>query len=494
MIDIVPTEGPPSLDDYASYASLAPHVQELRTEALALVPKLHGRRVWMLSATRQGGGIAEMMPRLVSLLQELGVDTRWVVLRPGGAEFFRLTKRIHNLIHGTGAPVFGPQDRELYDAVSTEGAEAMSALVREDDVIIAHDPQPAGVASLVQRNTGAFALWRCHIGVDEHTRETRAAWHFLEPWLRGFDHAVFTAPEYIPEYLSSRASIIHPAIDPLGPKNESLSPHRVLNLLCASGLHQNIHPIVPPKFRRRVMRLQPDGSWGPATEPEEIGLLYRTSIVQVSRWDRLKGFSGLLQAFSLLKQLARSGKLSLTREPARRIEVARLVLAGPAPSDVDDDPEAEDVLREMADLYQKLNPATQRDIILLSVPLASRTENAHVINALQRSASVVVQNSLREGFGLTVTEAMFKRVPVLTSNACGLRQQVRDGVDGRTLHAGDPDALALTLMEMLNDPYCRHLWGRNAEHNVVENFLVFTQVRRWLEVLTQVVERRLHHA
>jgi len=243
--------------------------------------------------------------------------------------------------------------------------------------------------------------------------------------------------------------------------------------------------VLRPPFSDLANRLQPGGEFRPAIWPEEIGLLTRPIVTQVSRWDRLKGFEPLLRAFALLKQRARTDGARFTPGHRRRLDIARLVLAGPMASGVADDPEANGVLRELAESCLALEPYVQSDIALVTLPMQAPRENALMVNALQRASSLVVQNSLREGFGLTVTEAMWKRIPVLTnSRACGPRQQVRDGVDGRLV--SDPESieeLAEVLIDMLADPDRADAWGRNAQRRVHEHFLLFSQLRGWLDVL-----------
>ena len=174
----------------------------------------------------------------------------------------------------------------------------------------------------------------------------------------------------------------------------------------------------------------------------------------------------------------------------RRIDLARLVLAGPVPSAVDDDPEGKEVLAELIELYRSLPAAVQEDVALLSLPMENPEQNASMVNALQRASSVVVQNSIREGFGLTVTEAMWKHVPVLTNRqACGPRHQVRDSIDGCVI--GDPEnveELAAGLDAMLASPGRREYRGRNAQRHVHERFLIFTPLREWLDLLSELIE------
>jgi len=479
-----------SLDDYASFAHLAHSVHELRSEAATLVPRLKGRALWMVNSTAQGGGVAEMLPMQVLLLRELGVDAHWAVMGSDQPEFFKLTKRLHNLIHGAGDLQLGAADKALYDQVSQVNAEWLRARLRPNDILVIHDPQPLGAGALAARGGTFHTVWRCHIGVDEHNAATRAAWAFLKPYAEKFDQAVFSAPEYIPDFLAGRATVIHPAIDPLSHKNRELHPHKLTGVLCNSGLSEPRAPVLTSPFPTRVQRLQPDGTFGPPSQPDEIGLLYRPMVTQISRWDRLKGFRQLTEGFLRFKRCPSGSRNQHAARHLRRQDIVRLVLAGPDPVSVQDDPEAQEVLAELCDHFQSLPRDCQQDIVLLTLPMESRKQNALMVNALQRCSTVVVQNSLREGFGLTVTEAMWKALPVLASSACGLRQQIRDGVDGRLVSDPNaPDEIASVLDEMLRQPQSLEHMGRSAQLRVHTEFLLFTQLSRWLRLLALKLPR-----
>jgi trehalose synthase len=491
LIEIVPVHEGMTLADYESVAELAAHVRQLKAEAATLTPLLEGRKVWMLNSTAQGGGVAEMLPKIVSLLRELGVECDWAVIGSDVPEFFTLTKRLHNLIHGRGEPDLSAEDAALYEAVNRENADSLRGHLGPRDILVVHDPQPLPCGTMLRRDLGIYTIWRCHIGLDEHLPATRAAWKFLQPWIAGYHHAVFSAVEYIPEYLAGHVSIIHPAVDPLSHKNRELSPHKLVGVLSNSALAIEHQPVLTDSFDHLARRLQADGSFEPATWPEEIGLLFRPIVTQVSRWDHLKGFGPLLEAFVHLKTRLQDGR-NLHPRSRRRLELVRLVMAGPEADSIQDDPEAQDVLRGLIETYGDLDPELQKDVVLLNLPMASRKENALMVNALQRCATVVVQNSLREGFGLTATEAMWKRVPVMGTHACGLRQQIRDGLDGRlVVDAEDPEGIVEILDEMLADPVERDRWARSAQRRVHDEFLIFGQLRKWLQVLATCAERRL---
>lgn len=491
MLQFVAVDDRRKLEDYEEVDAVAPAVRALRAEAAALMPRLAGRTVWLVNSTARGGGVAEMLPPLVAVLRELGVRTEWVVIGSEEQEFFQLTKHLHNLIHAEGEPRLGRAERELFERVNRENAEALRPHVRAGDVLIVHDPQPLPLAALLRESVPLVTIWRCHIGVEVENAATLAAWEFLSPWLAAYDHTVFSAAEYVPRSLASRATVIYPGIDPLAAKNRDLPPREVADVMCSAGLIVCPEPTVRPVFAAVAQRSLPDGRWAAANAGEGIGLLTRPIVTQISRWDLLKGWLPLMLAFA---QLKRSAYSAATEDPLhqRRLELARLVLAGPEPAAIQDDPGAQSMLEELRAAYVALDSSVQRDIAILALPMASRDENALMVNALQRASTIVVQNSLREGFGLTIAEAMWKRMPVLSnSRACGPRHQLRDGVDGRLVE--DPEdisGLASALIEMLADPLRLERWGQAGQERVREHFLMFSQLRAWGRLLTEMLSGR----
>jgi trehalose synthase len=477
------------LDDYAGNPQFARALAELREEARALVPELAGRTIVLVSAAAHGGG-AEMLPRMVALLEALGVKARWAVIGAERPEFFRLTKRLQDMLYGTGTGELSAADRALFEQVGKENAAELAQSLAPEDVLVVHDPPPLVCGSLIEQAIGARAVWHCHVGLDARNAATQAAWEFLRPYVECYDHAVFSAPEYIPDYLAGRATIIHPALDPESHKNRELAPHKLVGILCNSGLTQSRHPVLTPDFESPALRLGPDGTFRPANQPEDIGLLYRPTVTQVARWDRLKGAAPLLEAFRLIKQdRLDTAALGGTRH-VRRKEILRLVLAGPDPASIADDPGAGDALGELIAAYRALEPRLQQDVALLTLPMTSRKENALMVNALQRCSTVVVQNSIREGFGLTATEAMWKRCALVVSRACGLRQQVRDNVDGLTVsNPEDPVELGQAIERLLADPPLRERLARNAQRRVHRHYLIFGQLAAWMRTLVSVVGR-----
>lgn len=472
-----------TLAQHAQHANLAPLVESLRAEAAPLARSLSGRTLWMINSTAQGGGVSEMLPGIVSHLRELDIRTEWAVIESDDDAFFQLTKRIHNMIHGDGEAGLGAADRSLLERVNRDNADALRHEIRRGDIVVVHDPQPVPLAGMLRESTEVTAVWRCHIGLDHENDATADAWRFLQPYAAEYDHAVFSAPEYVPPYLEGHSSIIHPALDPLTPKNRPLNVQSVVAVLVRSRLLQEPGPTLELPFDPPVRRLQPDGTWQVAVRPDDLGLLTRPIITQVSRWDRLKGFLPLMRGFARFRQQLRD-------DPAhedsvrRRLALSRLILAGPDPDSVADDPEGREVLDELRTAYLDCDAEIRSDIALLALPMHDPAVNALIVNALQRVSTVAVQNSLREGFGLTITEAMWKGVPVLSNSmACGPRQQIRDNVDGRLI--GDPediDAIADALHAMLSTDQLDE-WGRNAQQHVHEHFLIYSQLRHWVRLL-----------
>ena len=484
VMELVEIPDGPSLEEYGASMHLTQAVAELRATASQLAPRLAGRTLWMVNSTARGGGVAEMLPRLVGVLNELGVSTKWAVIGTDKMPFFDLTKRMHNLIHGSGKPELSAADKALYDEVSTDLCGEFKSWLKASDLLVVHDPQPAGLGAKVKTEVGAKAVWRCHIGLDQDLPQTRAAWGLLEPYITQYDHAIFTAREYIPKCLSDRASLIRPSLDPYGYKNRQFSIAEGVSILVAAGLMKATGSLLPKPFSRPAERLQADGTFKPATEPEDLGILFRPTITQISRWDRLKGWKPLMDGFVRLKESAASESNSDLRHA---IESSRLLLGGPEPAAVADDPEAKDVLDELCSTYRQLNADIQKDIALLSLPMSSHRENQLMVAALQYASAIVVQNSIQEGFGLTVTEPMWKGTPVVVSNACGIRQQVQADRDGVMINdPNDPAKVAQALRTSLADPKRRQAMARNAQRRVRDEFLIFNQAKQYLQVLAKV--------
>jgi trehalose synthase len=479
-----------TLDDHMAVADLAGTVRALQGHAARIAPRFEGRTLWMINSTEHGGGVAEMLPALVTLLRELGIHTEWLVLEADDPRFFVLTKRLHNLIHGIGDPALTEEDRLAFEATNRRNAEVIRTMVQPGDIVAVHDPQPMPLAAMLREHVDIRTLWRCHIGLDERNEATNAAWRFLRPYAAAYDASIFSAPEYIPRFVE-RAHVVHPSIDPLTAKNMHLGLHHTVQILANGGLLVPPGPVLTDDWDARAERLQADGTFAAATEPEDIGLLTRPIITQVSRWDVLKGFLPLMHGFAELKRRLAAGEGPCDGVPGRRAKYVRLVLAGPDPDSVADDPEGQQVLRELCDAYVELPAETRSDIALVTLPMKDTDQNALLVNALHRVSTIVAQNSLREGFGLTITEAMWKRVPVLSnSRAVGPRHQLHDGVEGRLIRDPENTAeLADAMLEMLCDTAGLEAWARAAQHRAREKFLIFGQLEHWLERVADLADR-----
>ncbi len=499
MIQLIDIEVEHTIEEYATDTVLRDSVRAMQNAVTDDVAALDGRTVWMVNSTASGGGVAEMMPKLVGLLRALGVETEWAVIDVDEPVFFEFTKEIHNLLHGAGDPELVDHERSIYEATSRSVADELEDRIGPEDVLVVHDPQPLAAGAMVADGLDVPAVWRCHIGSEERSEKSRTAWEFLRPWIVDYDRTVFTLPAYVPAFLETEADIIPPAIDPFSAKNRRLKPQEAATILARADLIDTDHPV--ERFDQPARRLQADGTFASATDPRDIGLLFRPTICQISRWDSLKGFVPLLRGFAELKRDARSavdasavtnggdGPAETSRSDAhrQRIDDARLLLVGPDPSSVADDPEGREALENLEEEWLALDPEVRSDIAVVVMP-PDQHDSALVINALQRCSSVVAQNSLQEGFGLTVTEAMWKRAVLMGSDTGGIGAQITDGKNGRLVpDSGDPASVAHTLDDVLGSPERWDDWSYNAQRHVTDNYLVFEQVTRWLDTLGDVV-------
>ncbi len=451
-------------------------VSELERMAARLRQRYEGRVIWNVNSTASGGGVAELLHSLLAYARGLGIDTRWAVIE-GSPEFFRITKRIHNALHGEpgDGSELGEAQRAHYDRTSSGNAAELCELVRPGDLVILHDPQTAGLIAPL-RESGARVLWRCHVGADHPGPETDRAWAFLAPYLQRADGFVFTRPEYVPEVCDhGRSVIVPPSIDPFTPKNQELDEARVRAILAHADLVSGSGYAEAP-----VLRLE-DGS---TCRLERRAQVIREGqapagdtplVLQVSRWDRLKDPVGVLDGFVVA-----------LRRP--EVDGAHLMLVGPDVAGVSDDPEGAEVFREVEARWRGLPEPQRRRVHLVNLPMDDIVENALMVNALQRHATVVVQKSLREGFGLTVTEAMWKGRPVIGSAVGGIQDQIEHGVSGWLLtEPTEPLAFATALTRILGDPELARRLGRNARRRAGELFLVVRSLTRyaglieWLE-------------
>jgi len=391
---------PPRLEDYEAIIG-SPELEEIRY----LARPLCGKTVKMVNSTAVGGGVAEILNRLIPLMGELEVNTRWDVIT-GGNDFFEVTKAFHNALHGAEYH-FTKQAQEIFLLANEQNRARMAF---DEDVIVIHDPQPANLITARKDHSNKW-IWRCHIDLSNPHPEV---WGFLRPMVDQYDASIFSSPAFsrqlsIPQYL------FFPCIDPLSEKNRPLDDATVQRVCDDMGVDRS-----------------------------------RPIVTQISRFDRLKDPVGVIQAFKL----------------AKKYVDCQLVLAGGGATD---DPEGAVVLQEVMDAA-----GDDPDIIILNLPPWSALE----INALQTASTVVVQKSLKEGFGLTVTEALWKGKPTIAGAVGGIPTQVIHKLTGMLVHS--VEGCAYQIRYLLTHPELAQRLGQNGREHVKENFLMTTNVKRWL--------------
>jgi trehalose synthase len=446
-----------------------------RFEATAATARalLQGRMVVNVNSTATGGGVAELLQTLLAYARGAGVDARWVVIE-GDPRFFEITKRIHNHLYGTpgdGGPL-GAAERRDYEDTLRRNVTGVLDLVHADDIVVLHDPQTAGLAAAIRR-AGARVVWRCHVGIDSPNGHSECGWEFVRPYVDEADGFVFSCEWFAPDWVPRpRLAVIAPSIDPFSAKNESIDPATVVPMLQYVGLLGGGGREPVGTFTRR------DGSRGHVTRrvdlvgtgpppPRDAPI-----VLQASRWDALKDMPGVLVGFA-------DYVLDHTD--------AHLLLAGPQTSGVADDPEANSVLQECIALWRKLPKAAQRRIHLACVPMHDPDEAAAIVNALQRHATVVVQKSLAEGFGLTVAEAMWKSRPVIGSAVGGIVDQIVSGETGILLDdARDLERYAQSICSLLDDPTEADRLGTNGRQRAAQKFLGDRHLEQWTQLFARI--------
>ncbi len=419
---------------------------------------LGGATVWHVNTTATGGGIAELLRASIEWHERTGLRTRWMVIS-GSPEYFALTKRLHEMLHGRdslGQPLT-PADQACYQETTAAAAHAALDVIRPGDVAVLHDPQPLGMAAALDR-AGVRVIWRSHIGTRQNGRQVDDAWTFLRPFLPGCRRFVFSAQDYIPVFLPpGQTAVIHPSIDPDSVKCADLDDEAVARLVTQIGLQS------PAAL----------GDHGPARVIQDRPLAPEDEVIlQVARWDRLKDVPGVLTAYA--RHIA----------PHCR---ADLVLAGPDPQDIPDDPVGLSVFNDVVALRAELAPEVRARIHLVVLSLRDQDTNARIVNALQRRATVIVQKSLEEGFGLAVTEAMWKRRAVVASAVGGLTEQITDGVHG--LLVKDPSDLAAfgaAVTTLLADPPLRARLTAAAHDEVANRFLISRELADYARLYREV--------
>jgi trehalose synthase len=399
---------PPHLDDYKSIVGQG-QIDTLRF----LAREVKGKTIKMVNSTAVGGGVAEMLNRLVPLLSELDVPTDWDVIT-GGNDFFEITKAFHNALQG--APYELTQSaKDVFMMYNEQNRERIRF---DEELVVIHDPQP--VALVRSKNkTAASWVWRCHIDLSN---PNPGVWEFLRPFVEKYDAAIFSSQSFarqlpIPQYL------FYPCIDPLSEKNKELPDSQVQQVCDEFGIDRS-----------------------------------RPIVTQVSRFDRSKDPVGVVHAYKL----------------AKKYVDCQLVLAGGGAAD---DPEGAAVLQEVKEAADN-----DPDIIILDLPPWCALE----INAIQRASTIIVQKSLKEGFGLTVTEALWKGKPTIAGAVGGIPNQIMHKLTGVLVHS--VEGCAFQIRYLLTHPEFAHRIGANGHEHVKENFLITTNVKRWL-LLYRILEQ-----
>jgi trehalose synthase len=395
------------LDAYAQVAG-----EDVIDHLTQLAAHLRGRKVVHVNSTKIGGGVAEILAKLVPLSRELEVDAGWEVIT-GEGEFFECTKAFHNALQGNRLTI-GDRLLKVYQDTNAANAERLRPLLEEADFVFIHDPQPAPLIRHCPQRKGKW-IWRCHI---DASRPYRPVWRYLRHDVASYDASIFSLADFA-QNLPHPKYIIPPSIDPLAEKNIDLYQEEIDGICQHFGLDRD-----------------------------------RPILLQVSRFDRFKDPAGVIQAYRLTKKFLPS---------------VQLVLAGGGATD---DPEGDQVLQEV-----QAAAAGDPDIhILLLPPDAHRT-----INALQRAAQLVLQKSLKEGFGLTVTEALWKGKPVIGGDVGGIRLQVINFHTGFLVST--PEGAALRTRYLLHQPEKLREMGAKAKQFVRDNFLITRQLREHLTLM-----------
>lgn len=396
-----------SIQDYAAVTG-----DDVIDRLRQLVRPLKGMKVVHVNSTYVGGGVAEILTKLVPLQKDLGLDVRWEVIR-GEERFFQITKSFHNALQGTTVSLEAGAFK-VYEETGAQNSEGLRSILEEADVVFIHDPQPLPLLRSCPNRKGKW-IWRCHIDLSH---PYRPVWKYLRNFVMEYDASIFSLADFS-QPLPHIQYLMPPSIDPLSEKNIDLTEERVHAAKLEFGL-------------------DPD----------------RPIMLQISRFDRFKDPLGVVRAYRLIKPF---------------VPELQLVLAGGGATD---DPESEAVLAEV-----RREAGAAKDIHVLQLP-----PDAHLtINALQRGADIVLQKSLKEGFGLTVTEAMWKGKPVIGGDTGGIRLQVVNHHTGFLVRT--PEGAALRARYLLSHPDLAHEMGRKAKDLVLNNFLLTRNLREYLSIM-----------
>ena len=458
-------------------ATAGPRAWERLIDAHARVGEaLAGRSLWSINSSAIGGGVAEMLRTLMPYTRAGGVDAHWLIVR-GGADFFGVTKRIHNFLHGhlgDSGPL-GQAERDTYEHALESAGWALRDVIRPGDVVVLHDPQTVGLVCELKR-LGATVIWRCHIGTNEPGGLSDVAWDFLWRYVEESDVAVFSRRASVPSRLPRQSvRLIAPSIDPCSVKNADMPLELAAAILEHTGLVAGRGEVSEaPAFHRtdgsplRVRHRCDVLRTGPAPRLGRDQL-----VVHVCRWDRIKDPIGVMRGF--------------VEHTLPHVQ-AHLILAGSTVHAITDDPEEPEALDEVQAAWRALGHQQRARVSVACLPMHDVEENAAIVNALQRHADVIVKKSLEEGFGLGVTEALWKRRPVVASDVGGHRDQIRDQHSGLLVDPADECSFGNAIAELLANPGRASALG-DAGHEIVKQLYLDTrQLAEWDELLAAVAE------
>ncbi|MEW6087591.1 MAG: glycosyltransferase [bacterium] len=386
------------IEDYISIVG-QPVIDDLKL----IAEKLKGKSVQHINSTSVGGGVAEILNKMVPLMKGLAINTRWDVIK-GGEKYFDVTKKFHNALHGK-QEVISEDDFDIFMETSRKN---MEEITKYSDIVFIHDPQPV---TLVNKKSGNKWIWRCHIDVSNPDRKV---WDFLMNYIIKYDAVVFSSPGFSKQKFPVRQFLISPSIDPLSDKNKELPEEVIDSVLRKYGIAKD-KPI----------------------------------ITQISRFDRLKDPVGVIDAYLKVKKYID----------------CKLVLAGGTAAD---DPEGIKVFEEVKEKAEK-----DKDIHILLL-----SHNDIEVNALQRASTIIVQKSIKEGFGLTVAEALWKSKPVVASNVGGIPLQIAHKHSGMLCHSIDGAAFA--IKQLLNNPEYAKKLGENGREHIRNNYLITRHLKDYL--------------
>ncbi len=365
--------------------------------------KLKNKSVQHINSTSVGGGVAEILNKMIPLMKGLGINTKWDVVK-GGEKYFDVTKKFHNALHGKNEDIT-KDDFDLFMETSRKNMEEINDY---SDIVFIHDPQPI---ALINKKLDNKWIWRCHVDVSKPNPNV---WNFLMDFIPKYNAAVFSAPNFSKKNFPTRQFLITPSIDPLSDKNKELPQDVIDSVLIKHGI-LNDKPI----------------------------------ITQISRFDRLKDPIGVIDAYLKVKKYID----------------CQLILAGGTAAD---DPEGIKVFEEVKEKAEK-----DKDIHIL---LLSHSDIE--VNALQRATTIIIQKSIKEGFGLTVSEALWKSKPVVASNVGGIPLQITHKHSGLLCHSIEGAAFA--IKQLVNNPEYAKKLGQNGREHIKNNFLITRHLKDYL--------------